>query len=57
MHENDELVYPLNVGQASVPVPPALKLFHAVPGKKSPRFEVLLSSVFCIDLVDTLFSV
>jgi hypothetical protein len=54
MHEDDELVYPINsVRKRPVYQLPDLKFFHAVPGEKTLRFELLVRSVFCIGLVDS----
>jgi hypothetical protein len=51
--EDDELVYPVpNVRKGLSPIP-NLRFLHAVPGKKSLRFEALLRSVFCVALADS----
>jgi Retroviral aspartyl protease len=54
MHEDDELVYPFNTVRKRPEFRlPELKFLHAVPGRKSLRFELLLRSVFCIGILDS----
>jgi hypothetical protein len=52
MYEDDELVYPLNTVRQNFPIP-HLRFLHAVPGRKSLRFELFLRSVSCVGIVDS----